>query len=116
MSDTGHDYEFIGGSMDGQVFHVEGELWPGMQWPTVAGPNGRREIYVYGADGKFHFDSYSLSINPNLYTPEALAERRAIYERLSAVLTELDVIIDRHGGPDGGSLNIGNWTIKHKNA
>src|SRR5438105_3589252 len=109
-------YEFVGGSLDGQIVQIGGGPYIGIEWPGESLPGRKREIYILLDDHKFHFARYGLKPNIRAHSYEAMEELRPIKEKLAAVFEEMGAVLEKHGGPSNGSITAGNWTIKHKDA
>lgn len=109
-------YEFVGGSRDGEKIRIGGTPYVGSTFPGASLPGRKREIYVLHADGKYHFDRLGLEFNPRAEMPDVLEELSPIFEKLRAAFSEMDVILEKYGGPSAGSTTLGNWTFKHKEA
>src|SRR4051794_26664494 len=111
MSDGPHEYQFFGGSLDGFTQQIGGSLYPGMTWPGQSLPGRKREIYRLKDDGAFHFERYGLEPNPRIMMPDVLEELKPIAEELGAIFARLEAVYEKYGGPDGGGMTVGNWTV-----
>jgi hypothetical protein len=117
MTSAENEFQFVGGSMDGQKVRIGGALHPGMEYPgQLPRSAGRREIYILDRENMFRFDRYGLEFNPKAETPEALAELQPILDRVADVLRDLDSTFEKYGGPSAGNYGVGNWVLRHKDA
>jgi hypothetical protein len=116
VDENSKDYEFVGGSMDGQKVRIGGSIYVGSTFPGTVLPGHRREIYQLNHDGKFEFTRYGLDFNPRLGMPDAMDDFLALREKIDELFKDLDAYVEKYGGPDGTVFGIGNWVVKHKDA
>jgi len=108
-------YRFLGGSLDGQTFDIT-NAYVGMPWHSQYQSGKQTELYTLNADDCFHFERYGLGPVGRPDRSAYDADMKPVCQKLSAILNELDAVLQKHGGPDHTQYHIGNWLIRHEDS
>jgi len=112
-SDTMHDVEFVGGSLDGSHVKVA-ELRPTLRLPPAPGMRWS-EVYERQEDGLYHFVRHGvppLMLLPESEEAEANRVLTAIVESMMPLLDRLEAHFAQRGGYT--QLTLGAWMLTRR--